>query len=347
MDYARRFPGGGSDPLFATDLHLRDFGQLFPGRARRRTVGSRHRGGLSLRLHLPRAQGAEPRRVHPRRRPATLRDAARLRAGRRRPGTFQPSRTSNPLTNGALRKQRFKVLVSRFNAAPHAPHRRRSTRTTRRASATFAAAELLAESLRTPPRPRVFLSGSSAVQDLLSVGSGASYDEPCSSTRIHNARVRVRDGPLSGSGDEPRDYLRRGEGARLPAPRASPQSHLDDERVRPRGSGCKSVVSVPSRNTVDWCAMARSGARTATPSVHTTVRTARSTLSFYQADCLDVFASLPSASVSVIVTSPPYNLGDRLPLLRRQPSACGVPANGPRPGRRRRPACWSLKARCS
>ena len=55
--------------------------------------------------------------------------------------------------------------------------------------------------------------------------------------------------------------------------------------------------------------MARSGARTATPSVHTTVRTARSTLSFYQADCLDVFASLPSDSVSVIVTSPPYNLG--------------------------------------
>ncbi len=55
--------------------------------------------------------------------------------------------------------------------------------------------------------------------------------------------------------------------------------------------------------------MARSGARTVTPSVHTTVRTARSTLSFYQADCLDVFASLPSDSVSVIVTSPPYNLG--------------------------------------
>ena len=55
--------------------------------------------------------------------------------------------------------------------------------------------------------------------------------------------------------------------------------------------------------------MARPGARTATPSVHTTVRTARSTLSFYRADCLDVFASLPSESVSVIVTSPPYNLG--------------------------------------
>ncbi len=30
---------------------------------------------------------------------------------------------------------------------------------------------------------------------------------------------------------------------------------------------------------------------------------------FYLADCLDVFAGLPDASVDVIVTSPPYNLG--------------------------------------
>jgi site-specific DNA-methyltransferase (adenine-specific) len=30
---------------------------------------------------------------------------------------------------------------------------------------------------------------------------------------------------------------------------------------------------------------------------------------FYLADCLDVFAALPEASVDVIVTSPPYNLG--------------------------------------
>jgi site-specific DNA-methyltransferase (adenine-specific) len=32
-------------------------------------------------------------------------------------------------------------------------------------------------------------------------------------------------------------------------------------------------------------------------------------LSFYKADCLDVFRQVPSRSVDVIVTSPPYNLG--------------------------------------
>jgi site-specific DNA-methyltransferase (adenine-specific) len=32
---------------------------------------------------------------------------------------------------------------------------------------------------------------------------------------------------------------------------------------------------------------------------------------FYLSDCLDVFAQLPAASVDVIVTSPPYNLGIR------------------------------------
>ena len=32
---------------------------------------------------------------------------------------------------------------------------------------------------------------------------------------------------------------------------------------------------------------------------------------FYLADCLDVFKALPAAHVSVIVTSPPYNLGVR------------------------------------
>ena len=55
--------------------------------------------------------------------------------------------------------------------------------------------------------------------------------------------------------------------------------------------------------------MPRPGTRASEPSPHTVVRTARSTLSFYQADCLDVFRSLPEGSISVIVTSPPYNLG--------------------------------------
>jgi site-specific DNA-methyltransferase (adenine-specific) len=42
---------------------------------------------------------------------------------------------------------------------------------------------------------------------------------------------------------------------------------------------------------------------------HTVIRTSRATLRFFKADCIDVLASLPAASVSVIVTSPPYNLG--------------------------------------
>ena len=37
----------------------------------------------------------------------------------------------------------------------------------------------------------------------------------------------------------------------------------------------------------------------------------RTSSSFYLADCLDVFSHLPAASIDVIVTSPPYNLGIR------------------------------------
>src|SRR5688500_13383260 len=55
--------------------------------------------------------------------------------------------------------------------------------------------------------------------------------------------------------------------------------------------------------------MPRPGTRTSEPPAHTVIRTDRSTLTFYQADCLDVFRALPDASLSVIVTSPPYNLG--------------------------------------
>lgn len=53
--------------------------------------------------------------------------------------------------------------------------------------------------------------------------------------------------------------------------------------------------------------MTRTSARPITP--HTTIETARGTLRFYLGDCLDVFGALPPASVSAIVTSPPYNLG--------------------------------------
>ena len=42
---------------------------------------------------------------------------------------------------------------------------------------------------------------------------------------------------------------------------------------------------------------------------YASVTTGRATSRFYLADCLDVFRQLPAASVDVIVTSPPYNLG--------------------------------------
>jgi site-specific DNA-methyltransferase (adenine-specific) len=37
----------------------------------------------------------------------------------------------------------------------------------------------------------------------------------------------------------------------------------------------------------------------------------RTSCSFYLADCIEVFSNLPAASIDVIVTSPPYNLGIR------------------------------------
>jgi site-specific DNA-methyltransferase (adenine-specific) len=40
-------------------------------------------------------------------------------------------------------------------------------------------------------------------------------------------------------------------------------------------------------------------------------RTSRATLRFYQGNCLELLARFPPASIDVIVTSPPYNLGVR------------------------------------
>ena len=42
---------------------------------------------------------------------------------------------------------------------------------------------------------------------------------------------------------------------------------------------------------------------------YASIPTGRAASRFYLADCLDVFGQLPAASVDVIVTSPPYNLG--------------------------------------
>ncbi|MEO8522007.1 MAG: DNA methyltransferase, partial [Acidobacteriota bacterium] len=47
------------------------------------------------------------------------------------------------------------------------------------------------------------------------------------------------------------------------------------------------------------------------PRPHTTLETPRGTLRFFLGDCLEVLAALPRRSVSVMVTSPPYNLGIR------------------------------------
>src|SRR5690349_19210002 len=47
------------------------------------------------------------------------------------------------------------------------------------------------------------------------------------------------------------------------------------------------------------------------PAPYKVLDTGRSSLTFYLADTLDVFRALPPGSVSVIVTSPPYNLGVR------------------------------------
>src|SRR5512144_1081915 len=44
---------------------------------------------------------------------------------------------------------------------------------------------------------------------------------------------------------------------------------------------------------------------------HTTLTAGRATLRFFLGDCVELLGALPPASVSVIVTSPPYNLGVR------------------------------------
>jgi len=50
---------------------------------------------------------------------------------------------------------------------------------------------------------------------------------------------------------------------------------------------------------------------TGLPKPHTQIDTGRSTLRFYLADCLDVLRGASPGAISVIVTSPPYNLGVR------------------------------------
>jgi site-specific DNA-methyltransferase (adenine-specific) len=57
--------------------------------------------------------------------------------------------------------------------------------------------------------------------------------------------------------------------------------------------------------------MPHPGKSSSFPKPHTIFDTRRGTLRFYLGDCLDVLAALPPETVSVVVTSPPYNLGVR------------------------------------
>ena len=79
-------------------------------------------------------------------------------------------------------------------------------------------------------------------------------------------------------------------------------------------------VPPPLQKTGSSTIVTRARRSTGLPRPHTILETGGCTLRFYQADCLDILAGLESASVSAIVTSPPYNLGiryrsyeDRLP----------------------------------
>ena len=47
------------------------------------------------------------------------------------------------------------------------------------------------------------------------------------------------------------------------------------------------------------------------PKPHSQIQTRRGTLRFYLGDCLEVLRSITPGTISVIVTSPPYNLGVR------------------------------------
>ena len=57
--------------------------------------------------------------------------------------------------------------------------------------------------------------------------------------------------------------------------------------------------------------MPHAGKRDQLPRPHTIIQTRRGTFRFYLGDCLDILPRLQPASLSAVVTSPPYNLGIR------------------------------------
>src|SRR5436309_10020523 len=79
---------------------------------------------------------------------------------------------------------------------------------------------------------------------------------------------------------------------------------------------------------------------------HTQIHTRRGTLRFYLGDCLEVLRSLTPGAISVIVTSPPYNLG-----VRYRSYDDTVPRErylaGPRLGSKPRRPSLAMPDRCS
>jgi site-specific DNA-methyltransferase (adenine-specific) len=57
--------------------------------------------------------------------------------------------------------------------------------------------------------------------------------------------------------------------------------------------------------------MPPSSTRSALPEPHTIIDTLRGSIRFYLGDCLEILEAIDEGTVSVIVTSPPYNLGVR------------------------------------
>ena len=109
-------------------------------------------------------------------------------------------------------------------------------------------APLSAQPKRNLPRGPPSANHVSQVQELLDVGAGDSYDEPRSSPRVHNARVRLRHRPLPRSCHQSRDYVRRGEGTKLRSERTPTESHAAVGSIWRGGSKRKSVITVPLRN---------------------------------------------------------------------------------------------------
>ena len=74
---------------------------------------------------------------------------------------------------------------------------------------------------------------------------------------------------------------------------------------------CATIQTSRDENPVDSLAMPLAWQPPRLPEPQTILETPRGTLRFYLADCLDVLRALEPATISTVITSPPYNLGVR------------------------------------